>query len=290
MFGPPVWHRSSPMKAIRAKAPGAQVEYLDGTDPAAAAALAKRSDVAIVFVNQPSTEGSDIVSLSLPDNQDALAGTSGFGEPAYGGGYSEWRGRHHAMARPGEQCSGRLVPRYSRARPWPVCCSAMLRSSGKLPLTFPRSEADVPRPKLAEQPPPRGAEDTAAFFPGAAFKVNSRHFDLEYTEGLKVGYKWYEAENKQPLFPFGYGLSYTTYAYSGLAVTPGERPSVSFTVKNTGARAGEETAQVYVSLPANAGEPFRRLVAWEKVALHPGESKKITLPLDQFLSDLRRRS
>jgi beta-glucosidase len=157
--------------------------------------------------------------------------------------------------------------------------------SGKLPLTFPRSEADVPRPKLAEQPPPRGAEDTAAFFPGAAFKVNSRHFDLEYTEGLKVGYKWYEAENKQPLFPFGYGLSYTTYAYSGLAVTPGERPSVSFTVKNTGARAGEETAQVYVSLPANAGEPFRRLVAWEKVALYPGESKKITLPLDpKFLS------
>jgi beta-glucosidase len=113
------------------------------------------------------------------------------------------------------------------------------------------------------------------FLPG--LKINSRKFDVAYDEGLKVGYKWYEAANKLPLFAFGFGLSYTSYAYSDLKVTP---TGVSFTVKNTGARAGAETAQVYVTLPAAAGEPFHRLVAWQKVALAPGETKSVTLALD----------
>jgi len=95
-----------------------------------------------------------------------------------------------------------------------------------------------------------------------------------------VGYKWYDAEGKQPLFAFGYGLSYTSYAYSDLKVTQGEAVGVTFTLKNTGAHAGAEVAQVYVTLPQAAGEPFRRLVAWEKVQLAPGEAKPVTLKLD----------
>ena len=146
--------------------------------------------------------------------------------------------------------------------------------SARLPITFPRSEQDLPRPKLAEQPAP-GPGDMVDFLPG--FKVNSRKFDVSYDEGLKVGYKWYEAEGKAPLFPFGFGLSYTAYAYSDLKVTPA---SVTFSVKNTGPRAGAETAQVYVTLPSAAGEPFHRLVAWQNVALAPGESKSVTLALD----------
>ena len=106
-------------------------------------------------------------------------------------------------------------------------------------------------------------------------------FDIPYTEGLKVGYKWYDAENKEPLFPFGFGLSYTTYAYSGLKATAaGRNVTVSFTVKNTGKRAGSEIAQVYAALPAGAGEPPKRLIGWERVPLGPGESKTVNLTID----------
>jgi len=94
---------------------------------------------------------------------------------------------------------------------------------------------------------------------------------------LLVGYKWYDAKNKQPLFPFGYGLSYTTYSYSGLKVS---QAGISFDVKNTGQRAGAEIAEVYATLPQAAGEPFQRLVAFKKIALDPGESKSVTLVLD----------
>jgi beta-glucosidase len=106
-------------------------------------------------------------------------------------------------------------------------------------------------------------------------------FDVHYDEGLKVGYKWYDAEKKPVLFPFGFGLSYTTYAYSGLSVKPGDSTAVSFTVKNTGKRAGAEIAQVYASLPDSAGEPPKRLVGWTRVELAPGESKLLSVPVSR---------
>jgi beta-glucosidase len=83
------------------------------------------------------------------------------------------------------------------------------------------------------------------------------------------------------LFPFGFGLSYTTYAYSGLSVKPGEPASVSFTAKNTGKRAGVEIAQVYASLPDAAGEPPKCLIGWTRVELAPGESKQVSVPVDR---------
>ena len=110
-------------------------------------------------------------------------------------------------------------------------------------------------------------------------------FSVNYDEGLKVGYKWYDAENKPVLFPFGYGLSYTTYAYSDLKVAPGNGASISFDVKNTGSRAGAEIAEVYAALPSSAGEPPKRLVGWSKVQLNPGESKHVQLTIDpKYLS------
>jgi beta-glucosidase len=137
--------------------------------------------------------------------------------------------------------------------------------SGKLPLTFARSETDLAHVTV-QGPPVKGSRAP---------------FDIKYTEGLKVGYKWFDAENKEPLFPFGLGLSYTTYSYSGLHVAQDkEDVRVTFGVKNTGGRAGAEIAQVYVSLPASAGEPPRRLVAWQKIPLDPGEAKMVTLALD----------
>jgi beta-glucosidase len=156
----------------------------------------------------------------------------------------------------------------------------VVNPSAKLPMTFPRSEADLPHPILV--PPPGGAHDLgdSATKDGEA----KPSFAVHYDEGLKVGYKWYDAENKKPLFAFGFGLSYTTYAYSDLKVSPGKEPAVTFTVKNTGSRDGAEIAQVYAALPSSAGEPPKRLVAWSKVRLKAGESRQIILTIDpQYL-------
>ncbi len=111
-------------------------------------------------------------------------------------------------------------------------------------------------------------------------------FPVAYDEGLKVGYKWYDAENKPVLFPFGFGLSYTTYGYSGLTVTPGRHASrLAFTLTNTGTRAGSEIAEVYAALPASAQEPPKRLVGFTKVKLEPKEKKTVTIDVDpKYLS------
>ncbi len=270
-----IWHRSSPLKAIRAKAPHARVQYDGGGDPAAASRVAKASDVAIVFVNQPSSEGRDHPSLSLPGNQDALVSAVAAANPhtvvvlETGGAVTmPWIG----------QVGAALEAWYPGIRGGEAIAAILfgdVNPSAKLPLTFAKSEADLPHPKLTRQPPPRGPQDTVEMFPG--FKDNTRTFDISYDEGLKVGYKWYDAEKKEPLFPFGFGLSYTTYKYADLKVS---KDKVTFRVTNSGARAGAEVAQVYFRLPEAAGEPFDRLVAWEKVPLAPGQSKTVTLALD----------
>ena len=122
--------------------------------------------------------------------------------------------------------------------------------SGKLPMTFPASENDLPRTTVAQPPAP---------------KVNGvLSFKVDYNvEGAAVGYKWFESQKKTVLFPFGFGLSYTTFAYSGLTVSP-DGNGVSFTLKNTGTRKGAEVAQVYAMLPDVADEPWKRLVGWQK--------------------------
>ena len=278
-FGGAIWDPSSPLGAIRNKAPNAQVQYNDGTDPASAAGLAKNSDVAVVFVNQHTSEGRDVSSLSLPDNQDALVSAVAAANPhtivvlETGG----------AVTMPWvDTVSAVLAAWYPGIRGAQAIADILfgdVNPSGKLPLTFPRSEADLPHPKLATQPPP-GPRDLKAPFPGLSFRINTRQFEIDDDEGVKVGYKWYDADNKPVLFPFGFGLSYTTYAYSDLKVSPGSTPGVSFDVKNTGSRAGAEVAEVYVGLPAGASEPPTRLVAWQRVELAPGESKTITLDLN----------
>jgi beta-glucosidase len=154
--------------------------------------------------------------------------------------------------------------------------------SGKLAITFPKSDDDLPHPKLVL--PPR--ESQMNFGSGGDISARARAakglppFQISYDDGLKVGYKWYDAEKKAVLFPFGFGLSYTTFAYSGLAVKAGAGLSVSFTVKNTGKRAGTEIAQVYTGFPDAAGEPPKRLIGWTRVDLAPGEQKTVTVAVD----------
>ena len=148
--------------------------------------------------------------------------------------------------------------------------------SAKLPMTFPMSDADLPHPQLVGPPPKT---------PGASVHETEEAkptFNVHYAEGLKVGYKWYDAEHKPVLFPFGFGLSYTTYQYSDLQVAGGDTPTVTFTVKNTGSRAGEEVAEVYAALPTNTDEPPKRLVGWSKVQLNAGESKQVRITIPQL--------
>jgi beta-glucosidase len=272
-----VWFPTSPLKTIRAAVPRANVQYDPGTDPASAAALAKTADVAIVFAYQWESEGMDLDNLSLPEHQDDLIAKVAAANP------------HTIVVLEtgspvtmpwADQVSGILEAWYGGSRGAEALARVIfgdVNPSAKLPITFPKTEADLPHLNIVKPPPQApGWRANAAGLPA---------FQTTYDEGLKVGYKWYDAEKKQVLFPFGYGLSYTTYSYSDLKVTPGKSVRLSFKVTNSGSRAGAEIAQVYAALPESAGEPPKRLVGWSKVKLDAGESKEVVVEIDpQYLS------
>jgi len=270
-----VWFPTSPMKAIMSKAPAARVVFDSGEKPASAAALAKQSDIAIVFAYQWMSEGSDLQNLSLPDNQDALIAQVAAANP------------HTivvletgtAVLMPWiSKVDGVVEAWYSGTKGADAVAAVLfgeVNPSGKLPITFPRSEADLPRRQIAT--PPAGAQGAGAVMRTA---VTPPSFSISYDEGLEVGYKWYDAEHKDSLFPFGFGLSYTEFRYSDLRVERGRNPSVVFTLTNAGTRSGQEVAQVYVCLPSIAGEPPKRLVAWAKVNLDPGQHREVTVNID----------
>ena len=265
---------------MRALAPGVDVQFNSGANLADAAATAKSADVAIVFVHQWTSEGMDLPNLSLPDNQDALIDQVASANP------------HTVVV---------LETGTAVTMPWLNKTSAVLEAwyagskgadavanilfgvvnpSAKLPMTFPRSESDLPHPKLIV--PAEGDQGLDAIMRTGEAKPT---FEVHYDEGLKVGYKWYDAEKKPVLFPFGFGLSYTTFAYSGLKTSGDKEVAVTFTVKNTGTRAGDEIAEIYAALPASAGEPPKRLVGWSKVHLNGGESTEVSVKVDpRFLS------
>jgi beta-glucosidase len=270
-----VWFPTSPLKAVSAADPGIKVQFDSGAAPASAAQLARQSDVAIVFAYQWMSEGTDLPNLSLPENQDALIEQVAEANP-----------RTIVVLETGtavvmpwiDKVGAVLEAWYAGSKGADAVANVLfgnVNPSAKLPLTFPLSVADLPHPKLVE--PPDGPENAGAVVKPEDAKAT---FSVHYDEGLKVGYKWYDAENKPVLFPFGYGLSYTTYQYSDLKVAPENDHTVSFTVKNTGTRAGAEIAEVYVSLPASAGEPPKRLAGWSKVQLNPGESREVSVPIN----------
>jgi len=270
-----VWFPTSPLKAIAAKVPSASVEFDSGTDKASAAALAKKADIAIVFAHQWTSEGMDLPDLSLPDRQDALIEQVAAANP-----------RTVVVLETGtavtmpwlEKVGGVVEAWYAGSKGADAVANILfgdVNPSAKLPMTFPRSEADLPHPQLV-MPPPE-ARDVG---PNAKKEDAKPTFAVHYDEGLKVGYKWYDAEKKPVLFPFGHGLSYTTFSYSDLKVNPASPLTVSFRVKNTGSRAGSEIAEIYAALPAGTGEPPKRLVGWSKVHLNPGDSTQVTVSID----------
>jgi beta-glucosidase len=133
---------------------------------------------------------------------------------------------------------------------------------GRLPMTFPASES-------------QGPAAAAAQYPGVAGEVH-------YDEDIDVGYRYYDRTGQQPLFPFGFGLSYTSFRLDGLRVIrrPGGRRAVSIDVTNTGHRPGTTVVQLYVGFPATTGEPPNQLKGFAKVSLAPGRRKRVKMLLD----------
>jgi beta-glucosidase len=217
----------------------------------------------------------DLPNLSLPDNQDAMIDQVASANP-----------RTIVVLESGtavtmpwiDKVSGVLEAWYAGSKGADAVANILfgdVNPSAKLPMTFPRNEADLPHPQRVI-PPPGALGKEAVMRTGEAKPT----FEAHYDEGLKVGYKWYDAEKKPVLFPFGFGLSYTSYAYSDLKVKSGKQTTVTFTVKNTGSRSGAEIAEVYVAVPADTGEPPKRLVGWSKVKLQAGESKEVTVNIE----------
>ena len=266
-----VWDPSSPLNAIRAIAPGASVQFNGGTDPTSAAGLAASCSVAIVFVSQWESEGMDVPSLNFTDvihatpiDQDALVSAVAAANPHTivvmengGAQVMPWLANVSAVLEawyPGQKGGAAIAN----------LLFGSVNPSGKLPITFPASTSQLPRPVIATPP------DKTTPFP------------VDYTiDGFNVGYKWYDSQGLTPLFPFGYGLSYTTFSISNpqlTATTSGSNVGfqVTFDLKNTGTRSGAEVAQVYLGLPGSTGEA-KRLVGWQKVLLPGGQQQGVTI-------------
>jgi beta-glucosidase len=255
-----------PADGIEAHMPlSTHVNVFDGNDLAAAVAGAKAADAAVIMVGDDEAEGHDH-SIDLPAAQNALI---------------------EAVAKVNPRTIVVLKSGSAITMPWIDSVPAVLEAwypgeedgnavadvlfgdanpSGKLPITFPRSAKDTLASNLAA-------------YPGDGKTV-------QYSEGIEIGYRWYDTHHVDPLFPFGFGLSYTTFAYSDLKVTPGKPDThtaqVSFRITNTGHRKGAEVAQLYVGFPsiASGDEAPHQLKGFRKLLLAPGASREVTVPLD----------
>jgi beta-glucosidase len=246
---------------------GVTATYNEGTDQAAAATLAKNSTYAIVFASDNyGHEEADNPSINLPGNQDGLISAVAAANPHTIVVLND----NSAILMPWLNQVAGVFEGFYDGQGWGRAIAALLygdaNPSGKLPVTFPQSLADVPA-------------STAAQWPG----VNGQ---VQYSEGLNIGYRWYDSKNKTPLFPFGFGLSYTNFTFSNLhigAITNGTA-TVTATVTNTGSRAGSEVAQLYVGQPASNGEPPRQLQSFQRLTLNAGASgtATFTLPMRAF--------
>ena len=258
VFDPP-----SPLAAIKARAGHGMVTFDDGQDLDRATANARAADVAIVFANQWMTEGQDVPDLSLPGKQDAMIATVAAANPhtivvlETGG----------PVLMPWLKSVSGVVEAWYAGNGGSGALTRLLfgdvNPSGHLPITFPMDESQLPRPAL----------------PGFALPFSS--FDVNYSEGADVGYRWYESHALTPLFPFGFGLSYTTFAIKGLKLESNGTITAGADVTNTGAREGAVTVQVYATPPAPAGtHAIARLIGWSKVDLKPGETKHVSIAGD----------
>jgi len=267
-FARALYMPSSPLTSLKSALPLAKIEFQSGYDVASAVASAARADVVIVFATQWQGEGYDHASMELPDGQDALiaavAKANGnvivvleTGNPVKMPWLTSVRAVLEAWY-PGEQGAVAVAD----------VLSGTVNPSGHLPISFPADENQLPRPII----------------PGLGLTEGSPVL-VDYPEGAEVGYRGYAAHDWKPLFPFGYGLSYTRFQSTQLQFhqSKGRDRSVtaSFTVRNTGQRAGDTVPQLY--MVSAAGKPLQRLVAFSRIALDPGQSRVVRMALDPRL-------
>jgi beta-glucosidase len=244
-------------------------------------AATSASTAVVVVSDDTESEAADRASLSLPSAQDELISAVAAANPhtvvvvdAGAPVTMPWLNQVAAVV-------DAWYPGESNGTALANVLFGTVDPSGHLPVTFPQSLSQVPASSPNE-------------FPG----VNGQ---VDYSEGIDVGYRYYNANNETPLFPFGYGLSYASFRYSNLSVSPaavrnassnpgptscrcngqnGAQVTVSATVTNTGAVAGSDVAQLYLDDPAAAGEPPRQLKGFSRVTLQPGQSKTVRFTLN----------
>ncbi|UAL09272.1 beta-glucosidase [Caulobacter segnis] len=272
-----VYHPSSPLTAIKAKAPGAKVRFTDGRYPSEAAALAKDAQVAVVFVTQWNMESIDSGDLSLPQGQDELVAAVAAANP----NTIVVLETGNPVLMPWLDKVGAVVEAwYSGAKGGEAIADVLfgdVNPSGRLPITFPASEDQLHDRQIAGfgyvGPGFGDSPETLA--------EKGKGFEASHPEGSDIGYRWYARKGFKPLFAFGHGLSYTSFKYGALKVTGGDTITASFDVTNTGAKAGADVPQVY--LTARSGAPELRLLGWDRVELAPGETKRVTVTADRRL-------
>lgn len=262
-----------PLAALKALRPDATITYLDGSDPAAAAAAAKTADIAIVFAEKWSAEASDNKDLSLDHDADALIAAVAKANPRTVAVIENgnpvlmpWRDQVPAIVLawfPGQR-GGDAIARV---------LTGAVNPSGHLPVTFPASVTQLPNPVLpGSDAVPADAATKATY----GLFADTKPFAVTFPEGADAGYRWFAAKQRTPLYPFGHGLSYTRFRYDRLVATGGKALTVRFSVTNTGKRAGADVPQVYVTRAGKA----KRLIGWGKPMLAAGETREVSVTAD----------
>lgn len=264
---------TSPLDALRAEIPAADIVFFDGRDAAAAAAAAARADVAIVFVEKYATEAVDHADLSLGDGQDELIETVAAANPKTvvvletgNPVLMPWRSKVGAI----------LSAWYSGQRGGAAIARILVgevNPSGHLPVTFPGSVEQLPNPSLPGSDARVADKKTRAIY---GLQAGTQPFEIRYPEGSDVGYRWFDVKRLEPLYPFGFGLSYTSFRYADLKIENGKALTIRFKVTNTGDRVGADVPQVYLKRPGKA----KRLIGWSKPVLQPDETREISVTAD----------
>jgi beta-glucosidase len=226
----------------------------------AAAEAARGADVAVVVASAPASEGWDRSTLALPADQNRLISSVAAANPHT----IVVLNTASAVTMPWLSKVAGVVEVWFPGQTTGTAIAQVLfgdvNPSGKLPVTFPASDR-------------QGPARTKSEYPGNGT-------DVHYREGTLIGYRWYDAKQQRPLFPFGFGLSYTTFRFSGLHVTRTRHGYwISARITNTGARPGAEVVQLYVGAPRAAHEPLRQLKAYRRVHLAPGQTRTVHLRL-----------
>jgi beta-glucosidase len=264
--GPVMYYPSAPLRAIQALLPQAKVEFADGEDLAAAAKLAAASDVALVFATQWNGESFDS-PLTFENGQDKIVSAVAKANPrtvvvieSGGAMFMPWIDGVAGVVQawyPGT-AGGEAIANVLTGK---------VNPAGRLPISFPRDESQFARKNLQET--------------DASGKKTG---EINYEDGATVGYKWFDAHKQTPLFPFGFGLSYTRFEYPEFSVRVDRQDVVvKFKVKNVGSREGSDVPQVYISASAPGWEAPKRLGAFRKVKLAAGASTEVELRIDPRL-------